>query len=92
MTTSRSNPSLSQSWGEVERGKVFSEVNPCNLYNPFDILVEEGLVNDPVGSDNMNTASISHSELNVMSVRLMKPLGTVLIERLIFEGLVERER
>ena len=31
------------------------------MYNSFDILIVEGLVNDPVGSDNMNMASISRS-------------------------------
>ena len=48
-TTSRRNHSFS--WGEVQWGNRFSEVNPCNMYNSLDILIVEGLVNDPVGSD-----------------------------------------
>ena len=58
-TTSWSNRSLSQSGGEVERGIGFSEVNPCKIYNPFDILLLEGLVNDPAGSNDANKANIS---------------------------------
>ena len=51
-TTSRSNRSLFQSLGEAEQGNGSPEVNPFKVYNPFDILIVEGLVDDPVCSNN----------------------------------------
>ena len=59
LTTSWSNRSLSQSGCKVDQGNGSPEVNPCNVYNPFDILIEEGLVDDLVGSNDTNTVSIS---------------------------------
>ena len=50
---------LSQSWSKVGQENGFCEVNPCMIYNPFDILKVEGLVDDPVASNDTNMASIS---------------------------------
>ena len=58
-TASRSSHSLPQSGSEVEQGNGFSEVNPCRVYNPFDILRVEGFVNDPTCSNSKNEANIS---------------------------------
>ena len=76
-TTSRSNRSLFQSWGEVEQGNGSPEVNPFKVYNPFDILTVEGLVDDPVCSNNMNTASIG--SLGRENVREFRPANTGLV-------------
>ena len=53
-TASRSSRSLPQSGSEVEQGNGFSEVDPCRVYNPFDILRVEGFVNDPTCSNSKN--------------------------------------
>ena len=74
-TTSRSIHSLSQSWSEVGQGNGFSEVNPCTIHNPFDILVVEELVNGPAGSTDTNTANISR--LGREHVEEFAPANTV---------------